>query len=211
MPFNSSTSGPPRISTSTSTSRTASKRAWPSWTSPPPVEDNILKNEEIEDLIQEDLRYRDKQLLRLKDEVLDLEDLDDSVSLTEFTLDDFRLELLKYIEANRAALEEAAFRPLHRRAAQPGIQSHRPRRDLLLPSGEARRSPTTAKRKPPPRQSIRSSPIFLSMSSTTVMSASALPIPSKFSTFYRILCSGKAESYANSAIFSTSRPIMART
>ncbi|MFZ4394089.1 MAG: helicase-related protein [Kiritimatiellia bacterium] len=72
-------------------------------------EDNLLKNTEIEDLIQEDLRYRDKQLLRLKDEVLDIEDLGDSVSLTEFTLDDFRLELLKYIEANRAALESAPF------------------------------------------------------------------------------------------------------
>jgi hypothetical protein len=72
-------------------------------------EDNILRNEEIEDLIHEDLRYRDKQLLRLKDEVLDIEDLTDSISLTEFTLDDFRLELLKYIEANRAVLEAAPF------------------------------------------------------------------------------------------------------
>lgn len=58
-------------------------------------EDNVLRSEEIEELISDDLRYRDKQLLRLKDEVLDLEDLGDSVSLTEFTLDDFRLELLK--------------------------------------------------------------------------------------------------------------------
>lgn len=72
-------------------------------------EDNVLKNEEIEDLISDELRYRDKQLLRLKDEVLDIEDLGDSVSLTEFTLDDFRLELLKYIEANKAALEAAPF------------------------------------------------------------------------------------------------------
>src|SRR5260370_28998944 len=72
-------------------------------------EDNILQNSEIEELIHEDLRYRDKQLLKLKDEVLDIEDLGDSVSLTEFTLDDFRLELAKYIEANRAALETAAF------------------------------------------------------------------------------------------------------
>jgi len=72
-------------------------------------EDNILQNAEIEDLISQDLRYRDKQLLRLRDEVLDIEDLGDSVSLTEFTLDDFRLELLKYIEANRAALEDAPF------------------------------------------------------------------------------------------------------
>jgi SNF2 family DNA or RNA helicase len=72
-------------------------------------EDNILQNEEIEDLISEDLKYRDKQLLKLREEVLDLDDLGDSVSLTEFTLDDFRIELMKYIEANRAALEDAPF------------------------------------------------------------------------------------------------------
>lgn len=72
-------------------------------------DDNVLQNEGIEDMISDDLRYRDKQLQRLKDEVLDLEDLDDSVSLTEFTLDDFRLELLKYIEANKKKLEDAPF------------------------------------------------------------------------------------------------------
>ena len=64
-------------------------------------EDNILNTEEIQDMIQGDLKYRDRQLLRLKDEVLDLEDLGESVTLTEFTLDDFRIELSKYIEANK--------------------------------------------------------------------------------------------------------------
>jgi SNF2 family DNA or RNA helicase len=72
-------------------------------------EDNILQSDEIEDLIRADLKYRDKQLIKLRDEVLDLEDRGDSVSLTEFTLDDFRLELLKYIEANRDKLADAPF------------------------------------------------------------------------------------------------------
>ena len=40
------------------------------------LEDNILKTDELEELIKDDLKYRDKQLLRLKDEVLDLEDFD---------------------------------------------------------------------------------------------------------------------------------------
>lgn len=70
-------------------------------------EDNLLRPAELEELITEDLKYRDKQLLRLKDEVLDLEDLTESVSLTDFTLDDFRVELLKYLEANRNSLEGA--------------------------------------------------------------------------------------------------------
>jgi len=70
-------------------------------------EDNILKNEEIEELIHEDLRYRDKQLLKLREEVLDLEDFSESVVLNEFTLDDFRIDLTRYIESNKRLLEDA--------------------------------------------------------------------------------------------------------
>ncbi len=73
------------------------------------AEDNILQAEDLEDLIKQDLRYRDKQLLRLKDEVLDLEDFNESVALGEFTLDDFRIELATYIEANREKLEDSPF------------------------------------------------------------------------------------------------------
>jgi hypothetical protein len=69
--------------------------------------DNLLDPGQLEDLIKEDLIFRDRQLKRLKDEILDLEDLDDSVSLTDFSLDEFRLDLLRYLEANRAELEEA--------------------------------------------------------------------------------------------------------
>jgi len=70
-------------------------------------DDNLLKTDEIEELIHEDMRYRDKQLLKLREEVLDLEDFSESVALNEFTLDDFRIELAKYIEANRKLLEDA--------------------------------------------------------------------------------------------------------
>jgi SNF2 family DNA or RNA helicase len=72
-------------------------------------EENILNADELQDLIKDDLKYRDKQLLRLKDEILDLEDFNETVALSEFTLDDFRIELAKYIESNRAPLEEAPF------------------------------------------------------------------------------------------------------
>jgi len=70
-------------------------------------EDNILAAADLQELIQDELKYRDRQLLRLKDEILDLEDFNESVSLSEFTLDDFRIELAQYIEANRALLENA--------------------------------------------------------------------------------------------------------
>ncbi len=73
------------------------------------AEDNILQSDELRDLIKEDLRYRDKQLMRLKEEILDLEEFNESISLNEFTLDDFRMELSAYIESNREKLEQAPF------------------------------------------------------------------------------------------------------
>ncbi|MGQ3686055.1 MAG: hypothetical protein ACUBOA_13775 [Candidatus Loosdrechtia sp.] len=70
-------------------------------------DDNILNTEQIEELITDDLRYRNRQLKKLKNEVLDLEEMHESISLTDFTLDDFRIELLKFLENNRKKLEEA--------------------------------------------------------------------------------------------------------
>lgn len=71
------------------------------------TDDNLLSQENIKDLIQEDLKYRDRQLKRLKEEVLDMEDVTDGIALSEFTLDDFRIELINYIEANREKLQQA--------------------------------------------------------------------------------------------------------
>ncbi|MGE9268512.1 MAG: helicase-related protein [Verrucomicrobiales bacterium] len=71
-------------------------------------EDNLLNTEQIEDLIDTDLHYRNKQLKRLQKEILDLEDLDtETISLADFSLADFRMDLLNYLDANRAALESA--------------------------------------------------------------------------------------------------------
>lgn len=73
------------------------------------ADDNVLATEQIEELIEDDLKYRNKQLKKLRDEVLDLEDMNESISLTDFTLDDFRIELLNFLENNRTKLEEAPF------------------------------------------------------------------------------------------------------
>ena len=71
-------------------------------------EDNPLAIQQLDDLVDdEELRYRDRQLLRLKDEVLDLEDMNDGISLTDFSLEDFRADLLKFLEKNRELLENA--------------------------------------------------------------------------------------------------------
>jgi len=70
-------------------------------------EDDLLNTDQIKDLLKDDLSYREKQLLRLKDEVLDLEDMDENVSLSEFTLDDFRIELMNYLEVNKDLLKNS--------------------------------------------------------------------------------------------------------
>jgi len=69
--------------------------------------DNLLDPDQLEALVAEELTYREKQLIRLKDEVIDLEEMDDNVSLSEFTLDDFRVELMNFLASNRQLLEDA--------------------------------------------------------------------------------------------------------
>ncbi len=62
-------------------------------------EDNILKPEEIEDLVTQDLKFRHTQLKALKEEVLDLEDMQSEVSISDFSLEKFRMQLAKYLKA----------------------------------------------------------------------------------------------------------------
>lgn len=55
-------------------------------------DDNILNTEE------KDLEYRKIQLKKLQDEVVDLEDLREGVSITDLGLNDFRVDLSNYIK-----------------------------------------------------------------------------------------------------------------
>jgi len=70
-------------------------------------EENILNNEQLEELIGEELKFRNKQLKKLQETVLDLEDLDENINLSDFTLDDFRVELMNFLDNNRERLEQA--------------------------------------------------------------------------------------------------------
>lgn len=54
-----------------------------------------------------DARWRDEQLLRLKDEVFDLEDTGGGLTLADFALDDFRADLLGFARAHEQALRDA--------------------------------------------------------------------------------------------------------
>ena len=51
-----------------------------------------------------DLEYRRKQLLKLQDTVIDMEDLSSGVSITDLTLTDFRIDLAQYLKAHPGKL-----------------------------------------------------------------------------------------------------------
>jgi SNF2 family DNA or RNA helicase len=149
-------------------------------------EDNILKTDEIEELIHEDLRYRDKQLLKLREEILDLEDFSESVALNEFTLDDFRIELAKYIEANRKLLEDAplglyAVVPPHPEAQiiAPGVVF------CLKQKGDAKSGDTVN-----PLQ-----PHYLVYARDDGTVRFSFAQPKQILEIYRLLCSGKTAAY----------------
>ena len=55
-----------------------------------------------------DLEYRRKQLLKLQDAVIDLEDLSTGVSIADLTLSDFRIDLAEYRRDRRGAGDVAA-------------------------------------------------------------------------------------------------------
>ncbi len=54
-----------------------------------------------------DLEYRRKQLLKLQDVVIDMEDLSSGVSITDLTLNDFRIDLADYRKSHPDQLEAA--------------------------------------------------------------------------------------------------------
>lgn len=54
-----------------------------------------------------DLEYRRKQLQQLQDAVVDLEDITGGVSITDLTLNDFRMDLSGYLQKDSKTLEQA--------------------------------------------------------------------------------------------------------
>ena len=51
--------------------------------------------------------HRDRQLHRMQDENLDFEDIEEQVNINQFTLDDFRSQLLNYLRGKEDELEKA--------------------------------------------------------------------------------------------------------
>lgn len=57
-------------------------------------EDNVLTNK------SSDIEYRKEQLQRLQEEVVDLEEMNSGISITDLGLNDFRMDLIEYINKN---------------------------------------------------------------------------------------------------------------
>ncbi|WP_394884696.1 helicase-related protein [Clostridium butyricum] len=68
-------------------------------------EENIIDFDEKKKM--NDLEYRKRQLEKLKDEVVDLEDISGGISITDLTLNDFKMDLLDYLNENRQEIESA--------------------------------------------------------------------------------------------------------
>ncbi len=82
--------------------------------------DNLLTEEEASD----ELNYRDEQLKRMKNEVLDLEELNEGATLTDFNFDDFRADLGGYLDLQRDKLEKAPKGLYAVVPANPDVQIH---------------------------------------------------------------------------------------
>lgn len=66
-------------------------------------EENLIEQHSGDQM--NDLEYRRKQLLKLQDVVIDLEDLSTGVSIADLTLTDFRIDLAEYRRSNPGVLE----------------------------------------------------------------------------------------------------------
>ena len=66
-------------------------------------EENLIEHQSGDQM--NDLEYRRRQLLKLQDAVIDLEDLSSGVSIADLTLNDFRIDLATFLQQHPARLE----------------------------------------------------------------------------------------------------------
>ena len=68
-------------------------------------EENVLEGKRNDEM--NDLKYRRQQLMTLQEEVLNLEDMSNGISITDFAFDDFRVELQRYVQDHPGLLEDS--------------------------------------------------------------------------------------------------------
>ena len=69
-------------------------------------DDDLLSLKERES-VEQVWTHRDEQLRRMQTDILDFEDIEEQLNLNQFTLDDFRAQLLDYLRQNEAKLRDA--------------------------------------------------------------------------------------------------------
>ncbi len=69
--------------------------------------DNPLTPENRDENLERVWSHRDEQLRRMQTDILDFDDLDEQLNINQFTLDDFRAQLLNYIRNREDELRQA--------------------------------------------------------------------------------------------------------
>ena len=67
--------------------------------------DDPFTEDDLREGAQLELNFRDRQLMRLREEVLDLDDLSDTVVMSDLSMDYFLAQLRQYLEQNKEELE----------------------------------------------------------------------------------------------------------
>ena len=65
-------------------------------------EDDVLNDKST---LENDQSFRDKQLTKIQNEILDLEEFDENISLSDFNLEDFRMDLIDFFGKNEELLK----------------------------------------------------------------------------------------------------------
>lgn len=68
-------------------------------------EENVISEKQSNEM--NDLEYRRNQLKNLQDKVMDLEDISGNISITDLTLNDFKIDLIEYMKTYRDELDNA--------------------------------------------------------------------------------------------------------
>ena len=126
-------------------------------------EENIIEQRAGDQM--NDLEYRRRQLEQLQDEVIDIEDLGGGISITDLTLNDFRMDLAEYLKdhADGSGAHAAWGLCRHADAVDDLIEElDDETRSRASSSASAARTPRSQSTPP-----MRSLPIIWSMSRTT--------------------------------------------
>ena len=88
--------------------------------------DDPFTEDDLREVVQLELNFRDKQLLRIQEEILDLDDLSDNVVMSDLSMDYFLAQLRQFLEMNKEALDATplgayAITPAPQEGPGPGV------------------------------------------------------------------------------------------